>query len=67
MCLPNELSQVIGKSELLDLLKEKTELTKKDIELVLSALTATVSEEVLTKGNEIRLRDLGTFKQKVSD
>ena len=49
----------------MDLIAQKTALTKKDIEAVLSAFQTTVHEEVLTKGNEIRLRDLGTFKQKV--
>ena len=81
--MPDDLWQVLGKPELVDLLKKKAELllneknessqtkekelTKKEIEAVLAALTSTVHDEVLTKGNEIRLRDLGTFKQKVSD
>ena len=60
------LSQAVGKAELIDKLKEKTGISKKDIELVLTALTGTVKEEVLDGGKEIRLRDFGTFKQKVS-
>jgi len=57
---------VVGKTELLDIIKNKTGLTKKDIESMLGALTDTVKEEVLTSGKEIRIRDFGTFKQKIS-
>ena len=60
------IKQVLSKAEFLDILKEKSGIEKKDIESVLAALTATVHDEVLTKGNEIRLRELGTFKQKVT-
>jgi DNA-binding protein HU-beta len=49
-----------------DILKEKTGLAKKDIELFLGSFVESVKEEVLVKGNDIRLRDLGTFKQKKS-
>ena len=56
---------IIGKAELLNLLKGKTELSKKDIDVVVGALVETVKEEVLEGGNEIRIRDFGTFKQKV--
>lgn len=59
-------AELIGKSELVDMLKEKTGVSKKDIAEVLGALTETVKDEVLTSGKEIRLRDFGTFKQKVS-
>lgn len=58
--------QVFSKAELLDILKEKSGVEKKDIESVLAALTSTVRDEVLANGNEIRLRELGTFKQKVT-
>ncbi len=58
--------QVLSKADLLDILKEKTGMEKVDVDTVLTALAATVHEQVLTKGNEIRLRELGTFKQKVS-
>ena len=51
---------------MIDILKDKTGISKKDVEVVLIAFTETVREEVLEKGKEIRLRDFGTFKQKVS-
>lgn len=41
-------------------------MSKKDIGEVLAALTDVVKSEVLDSGKEIRLRDFGTFKQKVS-
>ena len=49
-----------------ELLKDKSGLTKKDIESVLAALTDSVRECVLDGGKEIRLRDFGTFKPKVT-
>ncbi len=58
--------QVIGKAELVDILKDATGVSKKDIGEVLGALTDVVKEEVLDSGKEIRLRDFGTFKQKLS-
>eukprot|EP00596_Hydrurales_sp_CCMP1899_P011242 CAMPEP_0119035882 /NCGR_PEP_ID=MMETSP1177-20130426/3147_1 /TAXON_ID=2985 /ORGANISM="Ochromonas sp, Strain CCMP1899" /LENGTH=146 /DNA_ID=CAMNT_0006994761 /DNA_START=61 /DNA_END=501 /DNA_ORIENTATION=- len=60
------LNEALGKAELVEILKEKTGLMKKDVESVLGAFTDTVSKEVLVNGKEIRLRDFGTFKQKVS-
>jgi len=41
-------------------------VSKKDVESVLGALSDTVRDEVLKGAKEIRLRDFGTFKQKVS-
>tara|TARA_A100001035_G_scaffold255170_1_gene229546 strand:+ start:200 stop:493 length:294 start_codon:yes stop_codon:yes gene_type:complete len=58
--------EVVTKAELLELLKDKSGLTKKDIESVLAALTDSVRECVLDGGKEIRLRDFGTFKPKVT-
>jgi nucleoid DNA-binding protein len=57
-------SQIIGKADLLEKLKNKTNFKKKDIEIVLTALTDIIKEDVLINGSEIRLRDFGTFKQK---
>lgn len=56
----------MGKAELVDVLKEKTGISKKDIDTVLTAFLSSIREEVLDGGKEIRLRDFGTFKQKVS-
>jgi len=56
----------MGKTELVDILKEQTGVSKKDVETVLNAFTTAVRDEVLVGGKEIRLRDFGTFKQKVS-
>ena len=50
----------------MDALKEKTGLAKKDIDEVISAFASAVREEVLEGGKEIRLRDFGTFKRKVT-
>lgn len=54
------------KSELLDILKLKTGLLKKDAETILDAFTSTIKEEVLDNGKEVRIRDLGIFKLKTS-
>lgn len=48
------------------MLKDATGVSKKDIGEVLAALNDVVKSEVLDSGKEIRLRDFGTFKQKVS-
>ena len=61
-CLP----QSLGKTDLVDLIKDKTGMTKKDVETVIIAFTTAVRDEVLVGGKEIRLRDFGTFKQKKS-
>ena len=58
--------EVVTKADLLDILKDKSGLTKKDVDSVLAALTEAISEQVLDGGKEIRLRDFGTFKQKVT-
>ena len=54
-----EKAEVIGKPELVDLLREKTGMMKKDVEILLQAFTETVTEKVLTEGKELRIRDLG--------
>ena len=56
--------KLLGKGDILEILKEKTNISKKDIETVLDALAITINSEVLQGGHEIRLKDIGTFKQK---
>lgn len=56
--------QVIGKTDLLTKLQESTSYKKKDLEVVINAFIDVIRKEVLTEGNELRLRDFGTFKQK---
>ena len=63
---PLYIPQVVGKADLVSILKDKTGVSKKDCEAVLGALSEAVKEEVLGSAKEIRLRDFGTFKQKVS-
>ena len=58
--------KVLSKSDLISLLRDKTEFTKSGIEALLNAFSEIVSEEVLVSGKEIRIRDFGTFKQRVS-
>lgn len=60
------MSQVVGKADLISILKDKTGVSKKDCEAVLGALSEAVKQEVLVSAKEIRVRDFGTFKQKVS-
>ena len=60
------MQQAIGKAELVEILKDKTGFLKKDLETMLESLTATIREQVLEEGKELRMRDLGIFKQKVS-
>jgi DNA-binding protein HU-beta len=48
------------------ILTDKSGVPKKSCEAVLSALTESMKEEVLMGGNEIRIRDFGTFKPKSS-
>ena len=58
--------QVIGKADLVKMLKDSTGVSQKDVGEVIGALADLVKSEVLDSGKEIRLRDFGTFKQKVS-
>ena len=56
-----EGKEVIGKIKLIDILSDKTQMTKSNIDIVLSALTDCIKEEVLEGAKEIRLRDFGIF------
>ncbi|MBQ1843188.1 MAG: HU family DNA-binding protein [Lachnospiraceae bacterium] len=51
----------MNKTELVAALAEKAEVSKKDAELVLRALTDTVTEE-LAKGEKVQLVGFGTFE-----
>lgn len=51
----------MNKTELVAALAEKAEVSKKDAELVLHALTDTVTEE-LAKGEKVQLVGFGTFE-----
>lgn len=55
-------AEVLGKPELVDALREKTGLMKKDVEALLEAFTDTVNEKVLVEGKELRIRDLGNYR-----
>lgn len=51
----------MNKTELVAAMAEKAELSKKDAEAALKALTATIAEE-LTKGEKVQLVGFGTFE-----
>lgn len=51
----------VNKDMLVHALCERTELSKKDVELVLEAMVETVTGE-LKKGNKVTLTGFGTFK-----
>eukprot|EP01041_Mallomonas_annulata_P005804 gene5804-11710_t len=57
---------ILGKADLIENLADKTGLKKKDIEALVEAFALTIKEQVLDGGKELRLRDFGTFKLKVS-
>ena len=51
----------MNKSELVEAMSEKSELSKKDVEKALKAFTDVVAEE-LKKGEKIQLVGFGTFE-----
>ena len=51
----------MNQTELVAAMAEKAELSKKDAEAALKALTATIAEE-LTKGEKVQLVGFGTFE-----
>ena len=51
----------MNKNELVSAVAEKSEVTKKDVDNVLKALVAVMSED-LAEGGRIQLPDLGSFK-----
>lgn len=53
--------QNINKDALVHAIVEKTELSKKDVEAVIEAMTDQVTME-LSKGNKVTLTGFGTFK-----
>ena len=58
--------EALGKAEFVDLLTSKCDVSKKDCSSVIDAIREVLASEVLEKGHEVRLRDMGTFKRKVS-
>lgn len=57
---------MITKADLLSKLAVKTDMKKVDVEKFLKAFTELLKEEVIDNGNDMRLKDVGTFKQKVT-
>ena len=55
----------ISNADLLEILVEKTDLKKKDVESVLTELSNIISKEVVNKGSKITVKNLGRFEQKV--
>lgn len=53
----------MNKSQLVDAVKEKTTLTKKDIEAVVNAVFDSMGE-ALTAGDKVAIADFGTFSVK---
>jgi nucleoid DNA-binding protein len=58
--------EALGKGEFVDLIASKSDISKKDCVAIIDAMRDVLADEVLNKGHEVRLRDLGTFKRKVS-
>lgn len=53
----------MNKSQLVDAVKQKTDLTKKDIEVVVNAVFESMSE-ALVCGDKVAIADFGTFAVK---
>jgi len=53
----------ITKKGLVDIVKEKTDLSKKDVEKVINTIISTIIEEV-KNGNEIQITGFGKFYPK---
>lgn len=53
--------QNVNKDMLVHAICEKTDLSKKDVEMVLETFTDTVTDE-LRKGNKVTLTGFGTYK-----
>lgn len=51
----------MNKGELVAAIAAETGVTKKDIELVIKALTSTITDEV-KQGGKVQIPDLGSFK-----
>lgn len=54
--------KVLSKSDVVAILQEKTQFVKDDIAKVVNTLIEVIHDEVFRGGNEIRMRDFGTFK-----
>lgn len=55
---------MIGKSDLINLIRDQTYQDKKEIELTLISFLEIIEQQVLKNGSELRLKNFGTFKQK---
>lgn len=51
----------INKDALVDIISTKLDLSKKDVEAVIDALTENITEEI-RKGNKVTLTGFGTFR-----
>ena len=51
----------VNKDALVDAIASKTDLSKKDVEMVIESLTEKITEEIRT-GNKVTLTGFGTFK-----
>jgi DNA-binding protein HU-beta len=49
-----------------DIIHKDTSLSKTDVNTVLDCLLTAIRYEVIDKGNEVRIRDFGTFKPRDS-
>jgi DNA-binding protein HU-beta len=56
----------MGKADLVSKIADATDFKKKGIEEVLNEFMMIVREDVLENGVELRLRDFGTFRKKVT-
>lgn len=54
--------KVLSKSDVIAILQERTEFVKDDIAKVVNTFVDVIRDEVFRGGNEIRMRDFGTFK-----
>ena len=55
----------MNKKELIDLIASETELSKKDVDVVITKTLETIKEEV-KKGNEVKLPGFGSFGEKIN-
>ena len=54
--------KVLSKSDVVAILQERTQFVKDDIAKVVNTFIEVIHDEVFRGGNEIRMRDFGTFK-----
>lgn len=54
-------TKIIGKHDLISMVSEKSQMTKKDTELALNSIIEAITESV-GKGNEVRIIPFGSFE-----